>query len=325
MQKIRVAAVQPQAFWGPEEHKNLDRAVAYVNEAVQAGAHLITFSEGYPGPSHGPLDDSGGPIAVMCDLARKHRVHIAASDLEPNPEIRDTYYLTLKLIAPTGDILANYKRTQPDHMYLNEYLHGGRMHVLPGNEIMVVPTDLGNIGLQICSELFVPEIARIQMLKGAEIIISPVNGQHSKTRPRLAETWRCVARARAAENLCYVIVTQNIFREGAQGVGIIAGPEEAIAASHDPGVIVGDLDMERLRWFRTRYYEPEFFEEPNEAKPITRCRPGQIHDRRPEMYGLLVQPQEDAFNYTYYKDGLDAWRKEYDKVRERPRPRVLGA
>ncbi len=323
--KIRVAAVQPRAFWGPEEHKNLDRAVAYVDEAVRAGGQLITFSEGYPGPSHGPLDRSGEPIAVMCDLARKHSVHIAASDLEPNPEIAGTYFLTLKLIAPSGDILANYKRVQPDHMYLNEYLHGGRMHVLPGNEIMVVPTDLGNIGLQICSELFVPEISRIQMLRGAEIVIAPVNGQHSKTRPRLAETWRCVARARAAENLCYVIVTQNIFREGVQGVGIIAGPEEAIATSYDPGVIVGDLDMDRLRWFRTRYYEPELFEEPNETKPVTRCRPGQIHDRRPELYGPLVQPQEDAFNYLYYKDGLDAWRREFERVRERPVPKVLGA
>ncbi len=106
-------------------------------------------------------------------------------------------------------------------------------------------------------------------------------------------------------------------------MGIIAGPEEAVAASHDPGVIVGDLDMDRLRWFRTRYYEPEFFEEPNDAKPVTRCRPGQIHDRRPELYGPLVQPQEDAFNYLYYKDGLDAWRREYEKVRERALPRVL--
>ena len=322
MKPIRVAAVQPRAFWGPEEHKNLDRAVAYVEEGVRAGAQLVTFSEGYPGPSHGPMDDAGKPIAAMCDLARKHRVYIAASDLEPNPEIQGTYFLTLKLIAPSGDILANYKRVQPDHMYLNEYLHGGRMHVLPGNEIMVVPTDLGNIGLQICSELFVPEISRIQMLKGAQIIIAPVNGQHSKTRPRLADTWRCVARARAAENLCYVIVTQNIFREGVQGVGIIAGPEEAIAASHDAGVIVGDLDLDRLEWFRTRYYEPEFFEEPSERKPITRCRPGQIHDRRPELYGLLVQPQEDAFNYLYHKDGLDAWRREFERVRDRPLPRL---
>ena len=322
MKRIRVGAVQPRAFWGSEEHKNLDQAVAYVEEGVRAGAQLITFSEGYPGPSHGTLEDAGKPIAVMCDLARKHRVYIAASDLEPNPEIRDTYFLTLKLIAPTGDILANYKRVQPDHMYLNQYLHGGRMHVLPGNEIMVVPAELGNIGLQICSELFVPEISRIQMLKGAQIIIAPVNGQHSKTRPRLAETWRCVARARAAENLCYVIVTQNMFREEVQGVGIIAGPEETIATSSGPGLIVGDLDMDRLHWFRTRYYEREFFEEPSEAKPITRCRPGQIHDRRPELYGPLVQPQEDAFNYLYYKDGIDTWRREYDKVRERPLPRL---
>ncbi|MBI3078955.1 MAG: carbon-nitrogen hydrolase family protein [Deltaproteobacteria bacterium] len=329
MMKVKVAAVQPEAHWGEEEWRNAERALKYVDEAAATGAKLITFSEGYPGPSHGPLDSGGRlscrPMDAMRDKAREHRVYIAASDLEPNPAIPETYFLTLKLIAPSGQILANYRRVQPDHQYLNAYLHGGRRHVLPGEELMVVPTELGNIGLLICSELFCPELARIEMLMGAQIIIAPVNGQHSRTRPRLSETWRCVARARAAENLLYVVCTQNIFQSGAQGVGIIAGPEEAIAVSPDPGVIVGELDLERIAWYRTRYYNPEFFVPPDDERFITRCRPGQIHDRRPELYGRLTQPQEDAFDYHYSRRGLEAWQEEFEKVKRYALPRLSQA
>ena len=52
-------------------------------------------------------------------------------------------------------------------------------------------------------------------LRGADIIIAPGGGMHTRTRTRLAETWRCVARARAAENLVYVVVTQNLFTPAA--------------------------------------------------------------------------------------------------------------
>lgn len=309
--KVKIGAVQPRAVWGEEEWRNAHQAVELAHEAADQGAQLITFPEGYPGPSHGPMDSAGKldrpPIAMLQEVARERGVYIVASNLEPHETVAEGFYLTQKLIGPDGEILANYRRCQPDTPYLNEYLHGGRRHILPGEGPMVMETSLGKIGLLICSELFVPELARIEMLMGAEIIIAPVNGQHSPTRPRLTDTWRCVARARAAENLCYVVVTQNIFRDGVRGVGIIAGPEEALAVSDEPGILYADLDLDRLHWWRSRYYNPEFFVPPDEERFITRCRPGQIWERRPELYGKLVEPQPGAFNYDYWQHDLDSW------------------
>ncbi len=323
---IRVAAVQPRCDWGEEEWRNAWQCVRLIDEAVAMDARLITFPEAYPGPGHGPMDSGGKlpktPIAMVCERAAHHKVYVAASNLESVPGRPDAYWLTLKLIGPDGTILANYKRCQPDTHYLNEYLHGGRMHVLPGDEIMVVPTELGNIGLQICSELFVPEISRIQMLRGAEIILAPVNGQHSDTKPRIAESWRCVARARAAENLCYTVATQNIFREGTRGVGIIAGPESALATEDGPGILVADLDMDRLAYFRSSHYARHHFTPPTPEEPVIGCRPGEIHERRPELYGLLVQPQEDAFDYFTYDKGPEAVKREHLRVRDYYYPRV---
>lgn len=312
--KVCVGAVQPRAVWGEKEWCNAEQAVRLAEEAANNGAVLITFSEGYPGPSHGPMDSGGRlnktPIAMLQEVADRRRVHIVASNIEPHETVEEGFYLTQKLIGPDGKILANYRRCQPDTPHLNEYLHGGRRHILPGEGPMAVDTLLGMIGLLTCSELFVPELARVEMLMGAEIIIAPMNGQHSPTRPRLTDTWRCVARARAAENLCYVIVVQNLFRDGVRGVGIIAGPEETIAQSDGPGIIYGELDMNRLRWWRGRYYNPEFFVPPDEERFVNRCRPGQIWERRPELYRKLVEPQEEAFNYDYWKHDLDSWDRE---------------
>lgn len=326
MKTIKVAAIQPRSYWGEDEYKNAIEALSYLEEAAKTGAQLVTFPEAYPGPGHGPIPNPKidfDPIEALCQKAREYGVYVAASNVEPNPEIEDTFFLTQKLISPEGKILANYKRSQPDHPHLNAYLHGGRKHMLPGNEIVVVPTEIGNIGLQICSELYGPEITRIQMLMGADIIISPVNGQHQPTmRTRLTDTWRCIVRARAAENLLFVIVTQNIFYDGARGVGIIASPEGPLAQNEGIGIITATLDFERLHYLRTKYYDEDIVRPPDEDHDPIGCRVGQIHDRRPEMYSLLTAPQEDAFNYFYYKDGLDSYYVEYERIKKYYVPKV---
>jgi predicted amidohydrolase len=320
---VKVAAFAAESHYGAEEHRNAKKAIQYLEQAARAGAQLVCFPEGFPGPCHGNLDVRESPIDLVCQKAKEYGLYVSASNLEKNPEIEDTYYLTHKLISPQGKILANYKRVQPDHPQLNAWLMSGRMHVLPGDEIMVVDTELGKIGLQICSELYVPEITRIQMLKGAVIVLSPVSGASKPSHYRLRETWQCVARARAAENLLYVIISENVFHRDKGinflGVACVAGPESFLAKcpeTPEPCMLTATLDLERIEWLRTRYVESDLLAEPASAdfRPIG-ARTGQIHDRRPEMYQKLVEPQADAFNYFYFKEGLNAWQKEYKKVR----------
>ncbi len=58
----------------------------------------------------------------------------------------------------------------------------------------------------------------------------------------MRDTWRCIARARAAENLCYVIVTHNIYDAGGDPQSrlgaFIAGPEKMVASREVPGLLV---------------------------------------------------------------------------------------
>lgn len=321
----RVGVVLPETEYGEEEWRNADAALAYVDRAAAEGAQLIVFPEGYPGPMTGPLRStrlSYRPIDALRAKAREHRVYIAAGDVEENPAIGGTYFLTLKLISPEGEVLARYVRVQPDVPPLNAYLYNGRAHLLPGDDLVVVETSIGNIGLLICAEMYVPELCRILMLRGADILLAPSHGRHSRTHiARSGDTKRCVARARAAENLYYVVGTQNVYRvPGADAMGaggaraFVAGPETMVASRDEPGVLMADLDMERLAYLRGTLYDENNLSEPEAGSVPIACRPGQIWERRPELYGELARPHRYSMDYRYFDERLDGWVEEYKRI-----------
>lgn len=314
MKGPRVAAVQPLSFSGAEEPRNAAQACAFIDDAADDGADYVVFPEGYPGPYSGPLANEA--IERVRERARARRVWVSAGRLEAGA-LPDTYHITHILIDPDGEIRATYRRVQPNHPIFNAYLMGGRHHVLPGDELMAVDAPFGRIGLLICSELFVPELARILMLRGADLVVAPGGGVHGPTRTRLQDTWRAVARARAAENLVYVVVTQNLFGGGRNGRTCIASPERMLAQRDDAGLVVADCDLDRLAALRSRFYDEEILSAPASDDDVFGCRPGQSHDRRPELYGELTAPQPDAFTYHYERRGLQTWRAEYDKIKQK--------
>ncbi len=309
--KVKVAAIQAESVYGEEEWQNVDRAIRYLDEIAGLGVRLVCFPEGYPGPAHGPMDSKGKlsahPIDLLREKVREVGVYCACSDVIGHEEFPDVYYLCQKLVGPDGEILANHRRVQPDEPELNEYLFGGRRHFAPGDSPTVVETEIGTIGLLICSELWVPELPRIAMLKGAEILICPVNGLHTPSLhatddPPLWATWKCISRCRAAENGMYVIVIQNQFDDRYAGVGHIAGPESMLAEYKGTGVFTAELDMDRLRYLRGTLYEYEMLDSTaaRSDQPVLATRPGQNRLRRPEVYAKLLEPSPQDFDYDYY-------------------------
>ena len=113
-----------------------------------------------------------------------------------------------------------------------------------------------------------------------------------------------------------MVVNQNLFGGSRQGRTCIASPERMLAQRDDPGIAFADLDPARLDALRSRYYDEEILSPPAASEQVFFCRPGQSHDRRPELYGELAQPQVDAFAYHYERRGLDTWRAEYEKIKE---------
>ncbi len=303
-----MAAVQALAHTGDDEYLNVAQAIRYAEDAAAQGAELISFPEAYPGPATGPMDWGGKldtPVEeVFSKLAQRLGVHITAGGLEESDQVADAFHVSQKMYAPDGSILCTYRRVQPDNPDMNAFFFGGRRDVIPGEEIAVVPTALGKIGMQICGEIWVPEISRVQMLRGAQILLAPVNGRSTQTRLRgMWQTWQHIARARAAENLVYVVVAQKFLVDGPRGgIGMILGPESILARATQPGVLVADLDMGRLEWLRSRLVDADLLLPPSESQedPTSATRCGQQRDRRPELYKAICEPQSEAYDFNYF-------------------------
>src|SRR5437763_15560302 len=100
-----------------------------------------------------------------------------------------------------------------------------------------------------CSEVYMPEVARALALRGAELIFMPAG----KDKGKLWATWRTLIWARAIENLAIVVTTQKLFDHSERGLAMVARPEDNRFESTSAGTTAVDVRRERLRYLaRTR-------------------------------------------------------------------------
>jgi predicted amidohydrolase len=100
-----------------------------------------------------------------------------------------------------------------------------------------------------CSEVYMPEVARALALRGAEIIFMPAG----KDKGTLWATWRTLIWARAIENLALVVTTQNLFTHAERGLAMVAAPEEILFESTAAGLSVVDVSLDRIRFLRSTH------------------------------------------------------------------------
>ena len=268
---VRIAVVQPKVDLDDRE-RNVQLAVDYVRRAAAQGARIVCLPETYPGPWTPPLDYD--PLPELAACARELDVHLIAGLIEPAPE-GGGHWNSLVLLTPEGEA-GRYRRTTPAGPWIYK---GGKFWdfgYTAAAELPVFDTPHGRVGLLVCSEVYVPELARALALKGAEILFMPA-GLEKKGQ---WDTWRVLTRARAIENLAFTATCQNLTgaERGHAGLAMICSPEEVLAESPAEGILVADLDLERLRWLRAMQDGPGF---PGEK----RCKTGVLWQwYQPELY-----------------------------------------
>lgn len=143
-----------------------------------------------------------GPITDrLADVARRFGIYIAGNHFEVDPKWPDRYFNSSFLLDPKGEVILRYRRintaswTSP-HDILDQYREAyGEDGIFP-----VVETELGRMAIFPCGEVAVPELSRVFMLRGAEILLHPSN-EPANARADAAKV------CRAAENMCYLIST----------------------------------------------------------------------------------------------------------------------
>jgi predicted amidohydrolase len=240
---MRLAVVQPKAHRAPGDEQNVADAVSHIAAAAAAGADFVVFPETYPGPLAMPLRFD--PEPALLEAAGRHRVHVVYGTLEPTGAGPLAAHNLICLATPEGKRGLAYRRTHPEGPWLYS---GGRtwdFDYVAGDELPVVETEFGVVGLAMCSEVYVPEVSRALALQGAELIFIPAGDD----KHRLWETWRTLIWARAIENLAVVVTTQNVYGKE-RGLAMVATPEEVLLESTVTGAHLVDVDLDRARLLR---------------------------------------------------------------------------
>jgi predicted amidohydrolase len=213
---------------------------------------LLTFlPHRHPGESIRQLNNFTDKfIDLFTSLSIKYNINIIGGSHFSIEE--DNLYNISYLFRRDGTVGKQYKI----HITPHERKWWG---VQPGNKVEVFDTDRGKIAILICYDVEFPELSRIAVSKGAEIIFVPFNTDDRRAYLRV----RYCSQARAIENQVYIAITgcvgnlpmvDNLDIHFSQAAILtpsdIEFSREAIAAEATPNtetMIFQDLDMNLLK------------------------------------------------------------------------------
>lgn len=133
--------------------------------------------------------------------------------------------------------------------------HQESLSIERGTDLVVVDTPVGKVGLTVCYDLRFPELYQRLMFKGAQLFTVP----SAFTAVTGLAHWEALLRARAIENLCYVLApNQGGQHENGRmtyGHSMVIDPWGKILAEQNEGagLITAEIDLQRLQQLRRQF------------------------------------------------------------------------
>lgn len=240
---------------------NLDTVWGYLGKLVDQGTSLAVLPEMFTCSFDNEMltehaEQRDDLIGQFCEFSQKNKIAVTGS----LPKKRGTGIVnSMFFVDMDGQLVKTYEKL---HLFR---LTGEDKYYTPGDNIVVIDTDLGKIGLMICYDLRFPELARSLYLSGAQMIL--VCAQWPKIRQ---SHWTSLVRARAIENQLFMITCNRVGHEDGlefTGRSMIVDPlgEILADAGQAPGIAVADIDIEKIE----------------QARAAIPC----LTDRRTDIYG----------------------------------------
>jgi nitrilase len=126
---------------------------------------------------------------------------------------------------------------------------------MPGRESLVLKTPFGQLGVAVCYDLRFPELFRAMLASQPDVVALPAAFTYRTGQAH----WHTLLKARAIENMCYVIAAaQTGTHPGGRrtyGRSVIVGPwgELLAEAEEAPGVVTATLDGDYLNRLRAQF------------------------------------------------------------------------
>ncbi|VAW62432.1 FIG003879: Uncharacterized subgroup of the nitrilase superfamily [hydrothermal vent metagenome] len=259
----KVAAIQMTS--GSNIQANLDEGAKLIEQAASQGARLVVLPENF---SQMPMTDQervGNAESVaegrvqnfLAAHAEKNKTWIVGGTLPLKSDIKGKAYSSCLLFDDQGQQVARYDKI---HMFdvliegSNETYHESATTVA-GENVTVVDTPFGRLGLSVCYDLRFPELYRSMVDEGMEVCVIP----SAFTAFTGQSHWEPLIRARAIENQCYVIAAAqggyHVNNRQTYGHSMVVNPWGNILGSvgTGPGVVITEIDREELQATRKNF------------------------------------------------------------------------
>lgn len=187
--------------------RNQEKAEQYIRQAAKDGAELVALPENFlfRGPSQDIQDICVKlkPITLSFSrLAQELKIKLLLGGVPEPTGDRGKVFNTSIFILPSGEVPVRYKKL---HMFSAKLPDGKQIDesktIRGGNRVWTYKDGDWVYGFTICYDLRFPELFRVHSLSGANVFFVPSNF----TKPTGTAHWHVLLRARAIENLSYIV------------------------------------------------------------------------------------------------------------------------
>lgn len=258
-----VACIQMAS--GPNVGANLLEAERLIEEAVSREARLVVLPENFAIMGNSERDkvevrepEGDGPIqAFLSEQAAQHGIWLVGGTVPLVADAKDKIRAACLVYDDTGKQVARYDKI---HLFDVELVDSDEQYtesetIEPGDEVVVIDSPFGRMGIAICYDLRFPELFRQQLTAGMEIMVLPAAFTAITGRAH----WEVLVRARAIENLCYVVAADqggyHLNGRETHGHSMIVDPWGIVlnSLSRGPGVVCASIDLKRLESARRNF------------------------------------------------------------------------
>ncbi|HCI52058.1 MAG TPA: acyltransferase [Gallionella sp.] len=225
---FKVAAIQMAS--GPNVAGNLSEAKRLIARAAEQGARLVVLPEFFAIMGMKEQDKVAvreiagtGPIQkFLSDTARQHKIWLVGGSIPLAASVPDKVLNSCLVFNDEGQQVARYDKIHLFNLSMGNESYDEAQTIEAGNQVVVVDTPFGRIGLAICYDLRFPELFRA--MKEVDLIVLPA--AFTETTGKMH--WEILVRARAIENLAYVIASAqggyHVNGRETHGNSMIVGP-----------------------------------------------------------------------------------------------------
>ncbi len=245
---FKVAAIQMAS--GPNVEGNLNEARRLIAMAVELGAKLVVLPEFFAIMGMNELDKlkvreqpgQGLIQQFLSESARKHKIWLVGGSIPLAANAQDKVRNSCLVFDETGAQVARYDKIHLFNLTLGNESYNEAQTIEPGDQVVVVDSPFGRIGLAVCYDLRFPELFRA--MKNVDIIVLP--SAFTATTGKMH--WEPLVRARAIENLSYVIAAAqggyHVNGRETHGHSMIVDPWGRVMdeLQRGSGVVIADVN-----------------------------------------------------------------------------------